>query len=391
MRILIATDWYKPVINGVVTSVVNLENTLRLQGHDVRVLTLSSNVHSHEDEYVYYLRSLSINKIYPNARIIYSTSRKHIKEIIDWKPEIIHTQCEFSSFLMAKRIAHRLDIPLVHTYHTVYEDYTHYFAPTANMGRNIAAVITRIVSKKVDRMIVPTEKVQKLLRGYRVENPIDVIPSGINLERFFKPCSKEQMVAERNRLGIPLHHKLCVSVGRLAKEKNETELLQFFKKLAPKDCTYLIVGDGPYRENLEKLTRELGLEDQVIFRGMVQPKEVPLYYQMSDLFLCASSSETQGITYIEAMASGVPVLCRADACLESVIQNGVNGCCYEDFDQFSEAFSRLLQDPEFCEKLSENARIKANEYSLDTFASRVMESYKKTIRGATALSDQKVV
>ena len=122
MRILIATDWYKPVINGVVTSVVNLENTLRLQGHDVRVLTLSSNVHSHEDEYVYYLRSLSINKIYPNARIIYSTSRKHIKEIIDWKPEIIHTQCEFSSFLMAKRIAHRLDIPLVHTYHTVYED-----------------------------------------------------------------------------------------------------------------------------------------------------------------------------------------------------------------------------------------------------------------------------
>ena len=159
------------------------------------------------------------------------------------------------------------------------------------MGRNIAAVITRIVSKKVDRMIVPTEKVQKLLRGYRVENPIDVIPSGINLERFFKPCSKEQMVAERNRLGIPLHHKLCVSVGRLAKEKNETELLQFFKKLAPKDCTYLIVGDGPYRENLEKLTRELGLEDQVIFRGMVQPKEVPLYYQMSDLFLCASSSE----------------------------------------------------------------------------------------------------
>ncbi len=384
MRILIATDWYKPVINGVVTSVVNLENTLREQGHDVRVLTLSPNVHAREDEHVYYLRSLSINKIYPNARIIYSNARKYLKEIIAWKPEIIHTQCEFSSFFMAKRIARRLDIPIVHTYHTVYEDYTHYFAPTVGMGRNIASKISRLISNRVERFIVPTEKVKKLLRGYHIEKPIDVIPTGINLLRFQMQYAEEEIQREKQRLGIPLTNTLCVSLGRLAKEKNETELIRYFEKMDLPNCTYLIVGDGPYRETLEKQVREAGLEERVIFCGMVQPEQVPLYYQMGDIFICASSSEAQGITYIEAMASGIPVLCRYDACLESVITNGVNGCCYEDYEQFEDAFRKIITDRKYAGQLAENAKVKVNEYSLETFALRVMNTYKAAILGGGA-------
>ncbi len=379
MRILIATDWYKPVINGVVTSVVNLENTLRAQGHDVRVLTLSPNVHSHEDEHVYYLRSISINKIYPNARIIYSNARKYLQEIVEWKPEIIHTQCEFSSFFMAKRIAKRLDIPIVHTYHTVYEDYTHYFAPTVGWGRNIVTVLSRLVSNRVERLIVPTEKVKKLLRSYQIEKPIDVIPTGIDLRRFQEKYSREEIEAAKSRLGIPLSNKVCVSVGRLAKEKNDTELLTYFKEAAPKDCTYLIVGDGPYRDTLERQAAAMELQGKIIFCGMVQPEEIPLYYQMGDIFLCASSSETQGITYMEAMASGVPVLCRRDECLSSVIIDGVNGRYYENYEQFSEAFNRILYDGEYAFRLAENAVVKANEYTMETFATRVMQTYRTAI------------
>ncbi len=379
MRILIATDWYAPVINGVVTSVVNLENALRAQGHDVRVLTLSPNLHSHEDENTYYLRSLSVNKIYPNARISYSYARSYLRDIIAWKPEIIHTQCEFSSFSNARRIAKRLKIPIVHTYHTVYEDYTHYFAPTASVGKNIVTTWSRQIAKRVERLIVPTGKVRKLLRGYNIQNPIDVIPSGIDLTRFRKVYSKEEIEAEKKGLGIPLTDTLCVSLGRLAKEKNVTELLEFFKKIRPKNCTYLIAGDGPYRETLEKQADEMGISDKVVFCGMVKPENVPLYYQLGDIFLCASRSETQGITYIEAMASGVPVLCRKDDCLEDVIDNGKNGVFYQNYWEFAEAFEKITEDKEYAAMLSVNARKKADEYSVEKFAERVFKCYQMAI------------
>lgn len=380
MRILIATDWYTPVINGVVTSVINLEKALRAKGHEVRILTLSPNVHSHEDANTYYLRSLSVNKIYPNARISYSYARSYLKDIVAWKPDVIHTQCEFSSFSNARRIAKRLKVPIVHTYHTVYEDYTHYFAPTASVGKYIATVWSRQVAKRVERLIVPTEKVRKMLRGYQISNPIDVIPSGIALDRFRKVYSKEAIETEKKKLGISLTDTLCVSLGRLAKEKNVTELLEFFKKIHPANCTYLIAGDGPFRETLEQQARDMGISDKVVFCGMIHPENVPLYYQLGDLFLCASRSETQGITYIEAMASGVPVLCRKDDCLVNVVDNGINGLSYQNYWDFSEAFQRILQDPEYAKQLSARARQKAEEYSMEKFAEKVLECYHMAIR-----------
>lgn len=380
MRILIATDWYAPVINGVVTSVINLEKALRAKGHEVRILTLSPNVHSHEDANTYYLRSLSVNKIYPNARISYSYARSYLKDIVAWKPDVIHTQCEFSSFSNARRIAKRLKVPIVHTYHTVYEDYTHYFAPTASVGKYIATVWSRQVAKRVERLIVPTEKVRKMLRGYQISNPIDVIPSGIALDRFRKVYSKEEIETEKKKLGISLTDTLCVSLGRLAKEKNVTELLEFFKKIHPANCTYLIAGDGPFRETLEQQAKNMGISDKVVFCGMIHPENVPLYYQLGDLFLCASRSETQGITYIEAMASGVPVLCRKDDCLVNVVDNGVNGLAYQNYWDFSEAFQRILKDPEYAKQLSARARQKAEEYSMEKFAEKVLECYHMAIK-----------
>ena len=130
MKILITSDWYWPVVNGVVRSVMNLIEYLESEGHEVRVLTLSNTIKSYKDGKVYYVGSLSAEKIYPQARISNLLSKSHLKEIKAWAPDVIHSQCEFSTFMMARRIASDLKIPLVHTYHTVYEDYTHYFIPS---------------------------------------------------------------------------------------------------------------------------------------------------------------------------------------------------------------------------------------------------------------------
>ena len=128
MKILITNEWYTPTINGVVISIVTLEKELKKLGHDVRILTLSNGIKSYKRDHVIYIRSIGAEKIYPGARIAFSKDNQYIEEIIEWKPDIIHTQCEFSTFRIAKHIAKKCAIPIVHTYHTVYEDYTHYFS-----------------------------------------------------------------------------------------------------------------------------------------------------------------------------------------------------------------------------------------------------------------------
>lgn len=143
MKVLITTDWYYPVINGVVTSVQTLAAELKKRGNEVRILTLSRNHQSYREGGVYYAGSVGAGRIYPQARLKLPVSGKCIKELILWKPDIIHSQCEFSTFLMAKKIAKELQIPIVHTYHTVYEDYTHYFSPRKKWGRALVQNLTR--------------------------------------------------------------------------------------------------------------------------------------------------------------------------------------------------------------------------------------------------------
>ena len=184
MKILIASDWYTPAVNGVVTSVKNLRQELQARGHEVRVLTLSQSRASFEEDGVTYLGSIPVGIIYPGARLRTALAGKWVRDLVEWGPDVVHTQCEMSTFFLARRIAEELDIPLVHTYHTVYEDYTHYFSPSQRLGKKAVAVLSRKVSRMTDCMIAPTEKVRSLLEKYGVDCPVYVVPSGVDLSRF---------------------------------------------------------------------------------------------------------------------------------------------------------------------------------------------------------------
>ena len=184
MKILITSDWYAPAINGVVTSVLNLQRELSAQGHDVRVLTLSRSPRSYCSGAVTYIGAISAGKIYPDARFRTAPARHLLQQLINWSPDVIHTQCEFSTFLMAKKIAAATGAPIVHTYHTVYEDYTHYFSPSRKWGRRAIAAFSRWIIARTACVIAPTDKVRALLERYQVNRPIYVIPSGIDLRQF---------------------------------------------------------------------------------------------------------------------------------------------------------------------------------------------------------------
>ena len=390
MKILITTDWYKPIVNGVVTSVLNLKKELEERGHEVRVLTLSRDYHSYEEDGVYYIKSVNLEKIYPNVRAVLPHREAYIQELIQWNPDVVHSQCEFMTFSYAVKISRKCNCPLLHTYHTIYEDYLHYLPGTffqytkgAALEKKMVAKFSKAVLKKTQQVIAPTKKVEELLKNYEVPEPISVIPTGIDLKRFQEVLSKEERNRRREALGISQDSKVLVSIGRLAKEKNLEEILIYFQKLTKEELTFklklLIVGDGPDRERLEGIAKTLQLQEKVIFTGMVTPEEVAQYYQLGDVFVCASNSETQGITYMEALASGIPALCRKDACLDSVITDGYNGFQYETYEFFKMHLQYILEREERRVEMGVCARQTAKLYSTWNFCTMAERLYKEAI------------
>ena len=385
MKILITTDWYEPVINGVVTSVITLKEQLERLGCEVRVVTLSGNGHAYRDGDVYYLPSVNASRIYPGARAVCPPCRG-IGELFAWKPDLIHSQCEFSSFLIAKWIGERLRIPIVHTYHTVYEDYTHYFSAGRPWGKQAAAIFSRFILERTDRVIVPTKKVAGLLAGYGVNRPMEVIPTGIRTERFAPAKGgpeAEKQLAERKRirqsLGIGEGQVMLLALGRLAREKNLEELITFFGRMNEPGLELVIAGDGPEREALEELAGQQDGKKRIHFAGMIPFEETPAWYRAADLFVCASRSETQGITYLEALSAGLPVVCRRDECVEGIVRDGENGYVYDGRSEFARYCRLLMRDSERRRLFGARAVRTGMEYSAQRFGERVLQTYEKTI------------
>ncbi len=377
MKVLITTDLYHVTTNGVVTSVMVLSRELEKQGHEVRILTLSDTVHSYQRGNVTYIASASIGAIYPDLRMALKYRSPLIRQLLEWKPDVIHSQCEFFSYQFAKRLARRLNVPLIHTYHSLYEQYVPYVTHCRFGARALVGTFSRVRLKRADHIIAPTQKVADALHAYRVRSPISVIPSGIFMERHGKTLSQQERLALRATLQIPEDHQILLNLGRLGIEKNLGELLHYCKELlAPeRKLTLLFVGDGPARQSLEDLTDALGLRGNVRFTGRVEPDAVYRYYQLADVFVNASTSETQGLTYIEAAANGLPLVCRADPCLAQVLEEGENGFTYTQKAEFQNALQFVLADAAWRSRASQRSREIAEQFTGAHFATAVEQLY----------------
>ena len=376
MKILLTTDTWVPTINGVVTSTATLRAALTAQGHEVRVLTLSGDSHTYTKDGVTSLGSLDAGLVYPGARMRAPALNRAIRDLIDWHPDVVHSQCEFSTFAPARRIAHAAGAPLIHTYHTVYEDYTHYFSPNAAWGRKVVQKLTRMLSSRVEAMIAPSRKIEDVLEKYDVLCPVEVIPSGIDTDKFGKYIETDGRYRIRQQYGLSKEQTVLLYVGRLAKEKNTLEILRCQKRVSRYGTILMIVGDGPYRAEIEEQVRELEISESVIFTGMIEPDKVAEYYQAGDFFVSASTSETQGLTYVEALAAGIPLLCREDPCLIDVVDNGKNGWEFTDEETFENALVKWLDmSAASRQQLRRNAVQSADKFSTAIFADRVEKLY----------------
>lgn len=387
MKILITSDWNICAINGVATSIKNLMYGLRARGHEVKLLCLSSNHKTQVTEDGWEVASLPADVVYPGARVRAGLMNNIYDKVIEWGPDIVHSQCEMSTFVMAHHIAHECGIPIVHTYHTVYEDYTHYVVkgnhlPAVEQRRKAAkkavAEFSKLISMFCFGMVAPTEKVKVMLEGYDCKCPLYVVPSGITLDDFRQKLPDEERAELRKKYGIEDDEIVALYLGRAAKEKNIDEVMRYISSSDDR-IKLLVVGGGPVLDDLKELAQTEGLTEKVVFVGMVDPTEVWKYYQLGDFFTSASTSETQGLTYIEALSSGLPLLCRKDSCLDDVVIKDENGCLFENEEEYMVGMQKILSIIRDSNYDREKIGHTADKFSREYFAESLEAIYLDTL------------
>lgn len=380
MKILLTSDLNPSSVNGVIISALNLKKELENQGNDVKLLTLSSTRESYIEGNIYYIGSFPFN-VYPDIRASLSSHNKLINEIIEWHPDIIHSQCEFSTYIFAKRISKICNCPIVHTYHTMYEHYVRYVLPLGDWSK-IVSPLLRWRLKKSAAIIAPTEKVHENLLHGKFKNKISVIPTGIDLSKYSIKLNDSRKAELLKELNIPENARIFGSVGRLAEEKNYSEVLAALKSiLNTRDDVYLVLtGDGAYRNELEKEVHDLGLDEHVRFPGMISPDKIYEYYQILEFFVSASVSETQGLTYIEALANDLPVIARRDGAIDGVIFDDVNGYQYDTLDDLIKYIELLFNNPDKYVALVKGAKDTVYEFGTEIFGNRVYKLYEEVLK-----------
>lgn len=381
VKILIATDLYESNVSGIVSSVRILKKGLEMQGHDVRILALSDSWREKKKKNVYYIGSFNASFIYPDVRIGLPKVNSCIQRLIDWNPDVIHTNCEFSTFAAACYISRKTKhTPIVLTYHTVYKEYVNYVPLIKPAILMTFPFLHKCIAHKVSAIIAPTVKMKRMLKKFRLPVKIPVIPTpaaGYFLDRDYSSFRDEI----RLNLGIGKDECILVYLGRIAREKNIEELLDYIKSRESGRLRLLLVGDGPHRKVLEKYCRENNISDRVIFTGMVSPEDVPKYYGVGDIFVTASVSEAQGLTYLEAMACSLPVLCHYDSCLDGVIENEKNGFIYHTKDEFMH-YTNLLKDNSSLRKSvgGEARKLILEKYTPEIFTRSCEKVYRSLVR-----------
>lgn len=396
MRIGIFTDTYPPFINGVSTSIQMLENALRKKGHKVFIVTVNPENLSYQfDDNGRIIRIPGIPVGIYDYRLTTFYPIKAVNKIKEWNLDIIHTHTEFGIGTFARVIGKQFDIPVVHTYHTMYEDYVHYITKGYFDGpsKKIVEYLTKFYcDKTIQELIVPTKKTYDLFKEkYKYDRNVHIIPTGIEIDRFYKEkININKLNSKREELGIKENDTVILFVGRIAYEKSIDFLInnhvQILKK--HKNSKLLIVGDGPDLEKYKALSKKHKIENNVIFTGKVPWNEVPLYYNIADIFVTASHTETQGLTVIEAMAASLPVVALDDESFKNVVIEELTGYLFKNKKEYINRILELLDDKESREKMGLQARINSETYSSKYFAERVLNVYRIALKGRPLKKDR---
>jgi len=383
LRVAMFTNNYLPFIGGVPLSIDRLYRGLFQAGSKVKIFApeYPEPWTDPDDGSVFRCPSLFHARLanFPVANVF---SRKIEASFKPLGCDLVHVHHPFWLGKKGMRLAKRSGIPVILTYHTRLERYTHYFPlPGMALKNLVAHFLIKRFANHCDAIITPTSSTEEYLRNLGVSALIETIPTGIDIEDY-KQWSQQQVQALRDQYVNPGEH-LLISVSRMAKEKNLDFLIAGLAKVNERsNSTFkcLLVGDGPEKKRLEEKAAAFGMHDQIVFTGNLTPHEVIRCYLAADLFVFASTSETQGMVLLEAMAGGCPVVAVRASGVYDVVKDGYNGFkVAESSDNWAGAVINLLSDSKQLSVLSENSRLFAENYSVEKITEKVLKLYRRVI------------
>ncbi|RPJ27761.1 MAG: glycosyltransferase family 4 protein [Chloroflexi bacterium] len=382
MHIAFFTNFYHPVVNGVVRSVASFRKVLMEQGHNVFVFAQSDDTFKDTEPFIFRYPSLPLPL--PGDISAALPVSPFVDQLLPMlKLDVIHTHHPILLGQTAARKAAELDLPLIFTFHTQYWEYTHYvpFPQEAiqEFLKNAVHRWLRDFMQKCQHIIIPSESIREILvRDYGLEERYTVIPTGTDLEPY-RCANWESLRKEQGWQG----ETVFISVGRLAPEKNWDTLLRAFAKVYTQhpDLRLVLIGDGPAKEALQALAAELGIAERVTFTGALPFDEVPCYLKAADAFAFASVTETQGLVTIEAMAAGLPTVAVDASGTRDIIEHGKQGFLVEnDADALAKGIEKLLSDPQRMKRFSNNALKKAGTFDVNQLGKQLVSVYEQAIQ-----------
>jgi glycosyltransferase involved in cell wall biosynthesis len=389
MNILFISDVFFPRVNGVSTSINTFATELRALGHQV---TLIAPSYADEDKQEEWIVRVPSHKIYfdPEDRLMnFSKLKALLPWIRDKHFDIIHIHTPFTAHYVGIHFGKKLDIPVVETYHTFFEDYLHHYLPFIPqfISRKLARTISRRQCNAVDGIVSPSKPMLDVLKQYGIKTPAEVVATGLD-ESSFASVDGEHF---RMSHDIPLAQPMLLFVGRVAHEKNIGFLLEMHVELIKKhpDALLVITGEGPAEESIKHSIKKLGISNKVRMIGYLdRGHELIACYKAADIFVFASKSETQGLVLLEAMAQGTAVVAIAELGTKSILIEGEGVLiAKDDINDFADKVSILLSDAPKRQMIGDKGRQYAQEkWGAGVLAKKVAKFYKSTTNQKSSLS-----
>jgi 1,2-diacylglycerol 3-alpha-glucosyltransferase len=376
MRIGLFTNNYCPLVNGLATSVETFAQAFRRAGHAVTVVAPRYPGGPVREEGV--LRVPGLRAPTHHAYILPLSGWPGVgSAVAALQLDVFHAQHPLLLGAAAARWARRANRPLVFTYHTHYDRYAHYVPGPSRLVAWLAIRQAAAFANRADLVVAPGRAVARRLRAQGVQTRIAIVPTGVPLTA---TSAEAPRIALRQLLGLVECGPLCLAVGRLAKEKNQAFLLSAFARILQNlpGARLVFVGEGDDRPRLERLAHTLGIRGHVRFVGAVSHNVVSSYYQAADLFLFPSTSETQGIVVLEALAAGLPVVAVAsEAATELLGEYQGSVLTPEDPECFARSVVGLWDEPEQRQAMAEAGRRIAARYAPDACAATLLGLYEE--------------